>query len=64
MQVPPPPALRAWAARVRVGVEVMGVGEACHTYNLLNGDGVGVALGVVTRGALAGGAGGVGDVTP
>jgi len=52
VQVPLPPGLRAWATAMGVGVEVMGVGEACHTFNLLNGDGVGVALGCVTRGAL------------
>lgn len=51
VQVPPPPDLRAWAADLGVGLEVMGVGEACHTFNLLNGDGMGVALGCVTRGA-------------
>eukprot|EP00168_Porphyra_purpurea_P010188 TRINITY_DN2505_c0_g2_i1.p1 TRINITY_DN2505_c0_g2~~TRINITY_DN2505_c0_g2_i1.p1 ORF type:complete len:256 (+),score=61.29 TRINITY_DN2505_c0_g2_i1:117-884(+) len=39
MQVPLPPELRAWATAMGVGVEVMGVGEACHTFNLLNGDG-------------------------
>lgn len=58
VQVPPPPDLRAWAADLGVGLEVMGVGEACHTFNLLNGDGMGVALGCVTRGALRGGGGG------
>lgn len=52
VQVPLPPGLRTWATAMGVGVEVMGVGEACHTFNLLNGDGVGVALGCVTRGAL------------
>lgn len=60
VQVPPPPDLRAWAADLGVGLEVMGVGEACHTFNLLNGDGMGVALGCVTRGALRGGGGGGG----
>lgn len=52
VQVPLPPELRAWATAIGVGVEVMGVGEACHTFNLLNGDGVGVAFGCVTRGVL------------
>jgi len=43
-QVWPPPAVFAHAARRRVGLEVMEIGAACRTYNVLVGDQRAVAL--------------------
>lgn len=46
----PPPAVIAHAARRRVGLEVMDVGAACRTYNVLLGEERRVALAAILPG--------------